>query len=350
MMNPPNQPQTQLEPAAAHGHVRCSVVIPAYQGAAFLSEAIESVWRQTAASYEIIVVDDCSTEGTAPLADSLARRSPVPMHVIRMAENSGGPAAPINAGVRAAQGEYIAVLDQDDMFLPDKLASQARILAENLSVSVVVGLCARVERPDQARQRDEVLRFLRASANRTDGDHWVLGGRIALGSLLRYENYVFGYPGFAFRRSAWVEKGGVDETFRISSDYELLCWLCTRGDMAIIPRIQYLRRIHEDNLSRHSVRTNLESARIRAKYLPLVPELLADAAARELREWFTGQAYLSREQGHYLAAIMFYRHVHRLWGWGAMDVVNILKLAPHWLIRRFTAINAGAPVPAAGRQ
>ena len=104
----------------------------------FSSEAIESVWRQTAPPAEIVIVDDCSTDGTAMLAESLARRSPVPMRVIRLPRNSGSPARPINVGIRAVRGELIAVLDQDDVFDPRRLEAHERHLTGKADVAVVV--------------------------------------------------------------------------------------------------------------------------------------------------------------------------------------------------------------------
>lgn len=93
-----------------------SVVIPTYNGARFIRDALESVFAQTQLPDEIIVVDDGSTDDTVEVVKQMTKESPHPVRLIKMTHNSGGPAAPINTGIAAAIGEFIAVLDQDDTF------------------------------------------------------------------------------------------------------------------------------------------------------------------------------------------------------------------------------------------
>src|SRR5262249_31104546 len=75
-----------------------SVIIPTYNGSAFLLDCLSSVFRQTQPPDEIIVVDDCSKDGTASMVAALARDSPVPLRVIPLVRNSGGPSRPLNVG------------------------------------------------------------------------------------------------------------------------------------------------------------------------------------------------------------------------------------------------------------
>ena len=93
-----------------------SVVIPTYNASPFIRETLASVFAQTRLPDEVIVVDDCSSDGTAALADSLVATAPVPLRIIRLPKNTGGPAAPTNAGIAEASGDIIATLDHDDAF------------------------------------------------------------------------------------------------------------------------------------------------------------------------------------------------------------------------------------------
>src|SRR4029078_13031600 len=91
-----------------------SVVMATYNGEAFLADAVTSVWAQTVLPLELIIVDDCSRDATYDLANRLAKDSPIPMRLIRLPENSRGPARPMNVGVRETRADVVALLDQDD--------------------------------------------------------------------------------------------------------------------------------------------------------------------------------------------------------------------------------------------
>jgi len=92
-----------------------SVVIPAYNAAHYISEAIESVLQQTISDYEIVVVDDGSTDYTREIIDRYGQS------VHYYSQENKGPAAARNFGIRSAKGKYIAFLDADDWWLENKL-------------------------------------------------------------------------------------------------------------------------------------------------------------------------------------------------------------------------------------
>ncbi len=100
-----------------------SVVVPLYNKAAFVAEAINSVREQSLAAFEIVVVDDGSTDGSAEIVERMAGDD---IRLIRQA--NAGVSMARNRGIDAAQGEYIAFLDADDGFQPDFLAGIARLI------------------------------------------------------------------------------------------------------------------------------------------------------------------------------------------------------------------------------
>ena len=107
-----------------------TVVIPTYNRASFLREAIDSVLEQTFRSFELIVVDDGSTDGTGDLLRSYGSR------LRSIYQENRGPSAARNAGIRAARGEWLAFLDSDDYWLPEKLAKQVAFVRENPHVRI----------------------------------------------------------------------------------------------------------------------------------------------------------------------------------------------------------------------
>lgn len=112
---------------------RVSVIIPAYNTAAYLAETIESVLQQTYRDFEVIVVDDGSSDNTAEVARSFAP----PVTVLTKA--NGGPAAARNLAIQNSTGEFIAFLDSDDLWVADKLAEQVALLDAAPEIGCVYG-------------------------------------------------------------------------------------------------------------------------------------------------------------------------------------------------------------------
>lgn len=99
-----------------------SVIMPAYNAQVFIRESIESVLNQTYPHWELIVIDDCSQDATPRIVNEYVHRD-ARVNLLRQSDNRG-PAAARNIGLEEASGEYIALLDSDDVWLPDKLARQ----------------------------------------------------------------------------------------------------------------------------------------------------------------------------------------------------------------------------------
>ena len=115
-----------------------SVLIPAYNAENFLTEAVESVLRQTYKDFEIIVVDDGSTDQTRRTAESFTRR------IKYQYQKNSGAAAARNQCVRLSQGEFLAFLDADDVWAENKLELQMKALSEDASLEAVFGMVRQV--------------------------------------------------------------------------------------------------------------------------------------------------------------------------------------------------------------
>lgn len=108
-----------------------SIIIPTYNRANLISEAIDSVLAQTYRNFEIIVVDDGSTDNTKEV---LSKYNGQIKYIYQ--DNKGGAEAR-NNGIKNAQGEYIAFLDSDDLWLPNKLEKQVKYLFDNINISLI---------------------------------------------------------------------------------------------------------------------------------------------------------------------------------------------------------------------
>jgi succinoglycan biosynthesis protein ExoO len=118
-----------------HEFPAVTVLIAAYNAEAFLHRAVESALEQTVPVKEVLIVDDASTDGTVSAARQMCERDER-IRLVTLSSN-GGPAAARNAGLEAAVGEWIAVLDADDAFLPERL-EEMLAYAREVQADVVV--------------------------------------------------------------------------------------------------------------------------------------------------------------------------------------------------------------------
>jgi glycosyltransferase involved in cell wall biosynthesis/SAM-dependent methyltransferase len=189
---------------------RVSVITPFWNARAFLDEAIASVVAQTFTSWELLLVDDGSSDGSTEIARRHAERSPASIRYLEHeAHANRGVAASRNLGIRHARGSYIAFLDGDDVWLPHKLARQAAILDSEPDAAMVCGPSlfwyGWTGRPEDA-ERDYVkdLRIAPAGLVRPPA--------LLLSSLTR-GTFVANPSTILIRREALHRTGGFEESF-----------------------------------------------------------------------------------------------------------------------------------------
>src|SRR5215216_2838242 len=117
-----------------------TVVMIFYNGEEFIREAIESVIGQSYSDWELILVDDGSRDGSREIAEEYSERWPEKVRVLQHENGENrGISASQNLGIRNARGKYIAFLDSDDVWLPEKLKQQVEILNAQSQVAMLYG-------------------------------------------------------------------------------------------------------------------------------------------------------------------------------------------------------------------
>jgi glycosyltransferase involved in cell wall biosynthesis len=116
-----------------------SIIIPFFNAQQFLAEAIESVFAQSYNNWELILVDDGSIDRSSEIATGYAKRHSRVFCLEHKDHSNRGACASRNLGVRTAHGEYIALLDADDVWLPRKLEQQVAILTSQPEAGMVYG-------------------------------------------------------------------------------------------------------------------------------------------------------------------------------------------------------------------
>ena len=113
-----------------------SIITPCYNSEKFLTQTIESVLSQTYQDWEMLIVDDCSTDSSAQIIEKYSKTDSR-IKYLKTETRSGSPTQPRNIGIANAKGRYIAFLDSDDLWLPNKLKEQMKVFMSCNDASIV---------------------------------------------------------------------------------------------------------------------------------------------------------------------------------------------------------------------
>jgi glycosyltransferase involved in cell wall biosynthesis len=225
-----------------------SCIVPVYNGEKYLGEAIESIFKQTCQPIEIIIADDGSTDGTA----KVARRYGEQIRYVK--QPNAGPAAARNLGINVATGEFLAFLDADDVWGPEKSALQMARFQARPELEYCVGYVQNFWIPE-LREEEERFREHRISKP--------LPG-YATGTLL-------------VRRGFFDAVGPFNTAIKHADDTDWFLRAEERGGlMELLPDVLLYRRLHTGNLSRlnagnsrdqylHMLKTALDRRRLQKK-------------------------------------------------------------------------------------
>jgi glycosyltransferase involved in cell wall biosynthesis len=207
---------------------KVSVVIPVYNRARYIGEAIASILAQSLRDFELIVVDDGSSDGTPEAVERI--RDPR-IRLVRNAGNLGIPQTR-NRGLQEARGEYIAWLDSDDLALPQRLQVQVDFLDQAPGISLVGSWAGTVNDSGRWLPRYKVL------PTRPEE----VGARL----LLRCPILQYSMMG----RAEILKELGYREDFPVCQDFDLFVRLFERHGLANLPRLLVRRRFHAGRVTR----------------------------------------------------------------------------------------------------
>jgi glycosyltransferase involved in cell wall biosynthesis len=243
-----------------------SVIVPTYNCGRWLAESLDGIFAQTERDFEVIVVDDGSTDDTPRVLDAYAGR-------ITVVEGAhGGLSSARNLGLARASGEWIAFHDADDVAVPDRLAWSRAFLREHAAFDAVFGNGRRMQVDDPARASVVPARYVAASAGR------------ALTVVDLFEGYPVYFQGALVPRRAFDAAGPFDPAYRVQPDLEYGYRLFPRLRAACVDRTMFHYRWHTTNNSGDRLGTREDIARVLERLTTVAPDAVAAIGARRIRE------------------------------------------------------------------
>jgi hypothetical protein len=211
-----------------------SVVMSVFNGERFLREAMESILNQSFRDFELIVIDDGSTDGSAEILSSFAGQdSRVQVHW----QPNRGLVEALNRGFGLARGKYIARMDADDIAVRDRLLRQSSFLERNPEVGVVGGA---IQRIDSAGKPLEVKHYARTDAE--------------IKAALFRNCSELAHPAVLIRKEVFVQTGGYRAAFVDAEDYDLWLRIAEHCQLANLDEILLKYRVHPAQVTRTKLR------------------------------------------------------------------------------------------------
>lgn len=231
-----------------------SVVIATYNRARFLPEAIESVLQQRFRDFELIVVDDGSTDETPELLKSYAGR------IRSLRQENRGPAAARNLGIRSARGRWISIQDSDDLAAPDHLETLFAFTEQNPDCGMVFANGAYLGGPEH--NRETIIPKEKSRRLARDG--------VRLVDL--FDKSIVRLQAALISKQCLEAVGGHDESLYICMDLDLAFRIFMRYPAAYLDKVVFLYRKHEGNIGRNQDLRLLENIRVIEKLLREFPQ------------------------------------------------------------------------------
>lgn len=210
-----------------------SICIPTYNRKGYLKETLESVFAQTYKDYEVVIVDDGSTDGTEEMIKHLGYNTRY-----HRQENAGDAAAR-NKLIELAAGKYITFLDSDDLLMPDAVERMTTVMQQEAEPVIVYGPYLRIDQRGSVIGKDK--------------------RRLYSGFVTKhlFQDVFIHSCGSMFPKNALKEAGGFDTSLRVCSDYDLWLRLSLKYRFLALSEPTFKRRRHPGNLTVRSLQNRI---------------------------------------------------------------------------------------------
>ena len=259
-------------------------IIIFYNAAKFFEEAIDSVFAQTYKNWELLLVDDGSTDNSTDIALRYAKQYPGKVRYLEHKDHQNrGMSATRNLGIKNAKGEYIAFLDADDVWLPYKLEQQVPILSEHFDAGMLYGKC--YSWYSWTGNHDDLAK---------DYEHEITNIQLNIDKPLKSEEFLHRFvqrevllpstTSLFVRRETIKRVGGFEESFRgLFEDQVFIAKISLEAPIILVPKVFEKYRQHPDSCTFIAQKITGDDLKTRPTYLIWLEKYLIDLGINDTK-------------------------------------------------------------------
>lgn len=317
---------------------KVSVVVPNYNHERFLRARIESVLNQSYKDFEVIILDDCSTDNSREIIQQY-EDNPHVAHMVFNRENSGSPFKQWNKGVRLAQGQYIWIAESDDMADERFLEEVVPVLDANPNVGIIK---CQTQIIDVNGEKKHVVEDKWSERGRNWEKSIIINGKSDCIEQLLFGISIPNASGALFRKEIYIKAGYADETFKMAGDWMAWAKLLSLSDLAYVAKpLNFLREVHDNTARAKYVKSydglffleDLKVVNFIVKQCHPDKKTRLRALDKHIRRWANCFVTLERTRISFRRNIRIFREAFKI---SKMTPLILLK---HLLLRPFRAIN-----------
>ncbi|TRZ44980.1 glycosyltransferase family 2 protein [Robertkochia solimangrovi] len=238
---------------------KVSVVIPNYNHEKFLERRIDSVLGQTYKDYELIILDDQSTDNSSQIIEKYVNKNPELIKYFPNSNNSGSPFHQWNKGIELAVGEFIWIAESDDLADNNFLEEMTSVLENDSDIGLVSCISQAIDQDD--RIISEIHPVVKPYANDiypVKDEVKIFKGEYFIRHLLIKRCLIPNISGVLFRKQCYLDSGGLNIDYSRIGDFELYFRMFNNFDVAFLHKSLNYTRYHDDKLSATNTRVSFE--------------------------------------------------------------------------------------------
>jgi glycosyltransferase involved in cell wall biosynthesis len=248
-----------------------SVIVPNYNHAKYLKERIESILNQTYRDFELIILDDCSTDNSKEIIKDYTSRYPFISSYFNE-RNSGSPFTQWDSGVNKAKGELVWIAESDDFADPTFLEKASAIMLNHENVGLVYCNSRIIDIPKQTEYLSSEL------SKHLNGSKWLNDyfnkGKNEISEYLYLNCTIHNVSGVLFRKSAYIEAGLADCSMKYCGDWFIYIRILLISDIAYISEPLNTLRLHSYSTFNNYFRSNTFLKEVIRVYLYVIQHIL----------------------------------------------------------------------------